>query len=205
MADWIDEVKAAAGKNPVYNDILQYLMLRQRVPRVSEGVIGEDTYGSFTRDPNGGQVKLSWRLQDPPSRNRALATLIHETTHAADNAMFDQALEAKHFRGDLPPEDQQYLSAYNKLRYGFNVRRDTKGKMPRQDLVEALAKAWAEKEQDYRATDREISAFGVENMAGPHSVPGWRAPDHVDATAATETMILLDLAAKAMKAKQLQP
>lgn len=55
MADWIDEVKSAAGKNPVYNDILQYLMLRQRVPRVSEGVIGEDTYGSFTRDPNGGR------------------------------------------------------------------------------------------------------------------------------------------------------
>ena len=207
MADWIEEVKAAAGQNPVYNDILQYLMLRQSVPKVSEGVIGEDTYGSFTPGPEGGQVKLSWRMQDPPSRNRALATLLHETTHAADRSMSDQALEAYQKSGweELPPEDQQYLDAYNKLRYGFEVRRDTKGKNPRQDLVEALAQSWAAKEKDYRATDREISAFGVENMAGPHSVSSWRAPDHVDATAATETMILLDLATKAMKKKQLQP
>ena len=207
MADWIEEVKAAAGKNPVYNDILQYLMLRQSVPKVSEGVIGEDTYGTFTPGPEGGQVKLSWRMQDPPSRNRALATLLHETTHAADQSMSNQALNAyiDSGRGKLPSEDRQYLDAYNKLRYGFEVRRDTKGKLPRMDLVNALAEAWAAKEKDYRATEREMTAFGVENMAGPHSVPGWRAPDHVDATAATETMILLDLATKAMKKKQLQP
>jgi hypothetical protein len=100
-------------------------------------------------------------------------------THAADRQMMQQAREQSMFG-----KDNQFTEAYQKL-VGPEGRNRT-------DLARKVNPDWASDNQYYRALPQEIAAHGVGAFSGPNTQD--RAPNHVDATAATEFQILLDLA-----------
>jgi len=93
--------------------------------------------------------------------------------------MKQQAIEQGMF-GD----SNQFTEAYEKL-VGQEGRNRT-------ELARRLKPEWAAENRLYRADPKEIAAHGVGAFAGPTLQT--RGPRHVDATAATELRILMDLA-----------
>jgi hypothetical protein len=156
-----------------------YLQSRDEMPSIRMNRrMPEGMYGEFTSDNTNigsGSIRLS---RDTPKA--VLPSLLtHELTHAADRQMMQQAIEQGMFG-----KSNQYTEGYEKL-VGPEGRNRTK-------LARRLRPEWAEDNRYYRSSPKEIAAHGVGAFAGPNMQE--RAPRHVDATAATEFRILMDLA-----------
>jgi hypothetical protein len=175
----VKEMQDAARKGEAYQALEKYLQSRDEMPSIkTSDRMPDDMYGMFTSDNLGigsGTVKISNKTP-----KAALASVLtHEVTHAADRQMTQQAIEQGMFG-----KSNQYTEAYKKL-VGPESRNRT-------ELARTLKPEWADDNRYYRASPKEIAAHGVGAFAGPNLQT--RAPRHVDATAATELMVLMDLA-----------
>jgi len=203
MADkqysWTPDVRKqrilkAASESPEYQQLSNYLISRRAMPEMNmsaalgEGTNGEFAYpGLFVKDvPDRGKLSINWRIPE----DGATRTLTHEMTHAAHRQWGEQYLEISRKIRNAPdtvtPDERRLYDAYSKF-YGdgaYGV-----------DALKALAPAWGKEEDAYRASNDEIRPFGVGNMQ-QQNTPTRSAPPHVDATAATEAMILNELATR---------
>jgi hypothetical protein len=175
----VTEMQDTARKGEAYQALEKYLQSRDSMPSIKIGNLGsEATNGVFTADRaniGDGTIKIS----KDTAKEFIPSVLTHEMTHAADRQMMQQALEQKMFG-----KSNQFTEAYEKM-VGPEGRNRT--------LL--LRKRYPEFEQDnryYRSEPKEVAAHGVGAYAGPNIQD--RAPRHVDATAATEFQILMDLA-----------
>jgi hypothetical protein len=175
----VEDMQDTARQGDAYQDIEKYLQTRDAMPDVQiSSNLPEGTNGMFSSVnlPIGsGQLKINkiTPKQILPS------VLTHEMAHAADRQMMQQAMEQGMFG-----KNNQFTEAYEKL-VGPKGRNRT-------DLARKLNPEWASDNQFYRAIPQEIAAHGIGAFSGPNTQD--RAPKHVDATAATEFRILLDLA-----------
>lgn len=166
------------GDTDVGAQILAYLVAANKLPQSSVQKLPDQTYGVYSPREN------TIRLQDFTSdywRDAYPNVATHEMVHAAQNAMDKQ-------NGLFASE--QFSSAVSKL--------------TTQGPAVALSPLWAEANR-YRSSPLEAQAFGVAEHAAPS--PQLKKvfpapPAHLDATAATEFMILLDLAMRDLQAKQ---
>jgi hypothetical protein len=177
--DEVAEAKDTARKGEAYQELEKYLQSRDAVPNVKvTSYLPEGTHGMFSSDrPNitTGSIKINKNLPEMfmPS------TIAHEMTHAADRQMEQQAMEQGLFG-----KSNQFTEAYKKM-VGKEGRNRT----------QLLRKRYPEFEEDnryYRSRPDEVAAHGIGAYSGP--VMQDSAPRHVDATAATELRILMDLA-----------
>jgi len=175
----VKDIQDTARQNDAYPDIEKYLQARDALPDVQiSDNLPEGTNGMFTSInlPIGsGQLKLS---KNAPKQILP-SVLTHEMAHAADRQMMQQAMEQSMFG-----KGNQFTEAYQKL-VGPEGRNRT-------DLARNVNPDWASDNQYYRALPQEIAAHGIGAFSGPNTQSN--APKHVDATAATEFQILLDLA-----------
>jgi hypothetical protein len=175
----VESMQGEARKGEAYQALEKYLQSRDQMPDIEvSGNLPEDADGMFTSNKIGiGSGTIKIRKDSPKATLSSL--LSHEMTHAADRQMMQQAMEQGMF-GD----SNQYTEAYEKL-VGKEGRNRT-------EFARDQRPEWAENNRYYRASPKEIAAYGVGAFAGPTSQrPG---PRHVDATAATELRILMDLA-----------
>jgi len=175
----IEDIQDTARQNDAYQDQEKYLQTKDAMPDVEmTSNLPEGTNGMFTslNLPIGkGQLKLNKNT----SKQVLPSVLTHELAHAADRQMMQQAMEQSMFG-----KSNQFTEAYEKL-VGPEGRNRT-------DLARKINPYWATNNQDYRALPQEIAAHGIGAFSGPALQDP--APNHVDATAATEFRILLDLA-----------
>jgi hypothetical protein len=175
----VSEAKDTARKGQAYQELEKYLESRGETPSVKiGGYMPGGTNGMFTSDNlNIGSGTI--RISKDTAKALVPSVLAHEMTHAADRQMKQQAIEQGMFGNS-----NQFTEAYEKM-VGPEGRNRT--------LL--LRKRYPEFEQDnryYRSEPKEVAAHGVGAYAGPNIQD--RAPRHVDATAATEFQILMDLA-----------
>jgi len=175
----VEALKNTASQNDAYQKIAQYLENRDAMPDIQiSSNMPEGTNGMFSsvNFPIGsGQLKIN---PITPKQVRP-SVLTHEMAHAADRQMMQQAMEQSMFGNS-----NQFTDAYKKM-VGPEGQNRTQ-------LARELNPDWASDNRLYRALPQEIAAHGVGAFAGPNMQD--RAPKHVDATAATEFQILLDLA-----------
>jgi hypothetical protein len=142
------------------------------------GYMPGGTNGIFTSDNlNIGSGTI--RINKDTAKALVPSVLAHEVTHAADRQLRQQAIEQGMFGNS-----NQFTEAYEKM-VGPEGRNRT----------QLLRKRYPEFELDnryYRSEPKEVAAHGIGAYAGPNIQD--RAPRHVDATAATEFRILMDLA-----------
>ena len=181
MADGgeVEEVQNTARKGEAYQELEKYLQARGEMPTVKiGGIMPDGTNGMFNSDNlniGSGVIKIS---SDTPKKVLP-SVLTHEMTHAADRQLKQQAIEQGMFG-----KSNQFTDAYAKLVGPEGVNR-TK-------IARKINPEWASDNQYYRAEPKEVAAHGVGAFAGPNIQD--RAPRHVDATAATEFQILMELA-----------
>ena len=172
-------IQEDARKGEAYQELEKYLQSRDAMPDVKVTTnLPEGTNGLFNSDNlniGSGTIKI---YKDTP-KVTAPSTLTHEMTHAADRQMRQQAIEQGMFGNS-----NQYTEAYEKL-VGQEGRN-------RSELARMLKPEWEQANRYYRASPKEIAAHGVGAFAGPTLQD--RGPRHIDATAATELRILMDLA-----------
>jgi len=187
-------IMAEAKRFPETNALLSYLAQRKAVPdKESRGTLSGG-YGEFQFANRPGEVEFAVgpagkiRLQ----RNATTGTVIHELTHAADMQIDRQYYEDSN---NQKGPGNQFTDAYNKMR--FKPTSNPKERYPFDRLVSSLAPGFMKKEADYRGTVREIRAFAMGDSAAPGATTNTDGiPPHLNATVATEFMILLDLAAR---------
>ena len=183
-------------KVPEYQQMMDYLMARRAVPPVSinrrledNGVFEYPGVSVTSPEPAGNNGRIS--IYSPA----AVGTLVHEVTHASQMNLAHQYSEEKYPNGlvSFSKGRTPFTDAYEKLRLH-------QGGPGGKDPLEVLAPKWKQAEADYRSTFQEAQAFGVANSALPEQAnnPG---PRHVDATLATEFLILLDLAQRSQAKK----
>jgi hypothetical protein len=177
--DELAEAKDIARKGEAYQELEKYLQSRNAVPDIKvTGYLPEGTHGMFSSDRTNigtGKIKINKNLHETymPS------TIAHEMTHAADRQMEQQAMEQGLFG-----KSNQFTEAYKKM-VGTDGRNRT----------QLLRKRYPEFEEDnryYRSRPDEVAAHAIGAYSGPAMQDS--APRHVDATAATELRILMDLA-----------
>lgn len=177
--DELADAKDTARKGDAYQEMERYLQSRDAVPDIKvTGYLPEETHGLFSSDRTNmgtGTIKVNKNVHETymPS------TIAHEMTHAADRQMMIQAKEQGMFG-----KSNQFTDAYEKM-VGPEGRNRT----------QLLRKRYPEFEEDnryYRSRPDEVAAHAIGAYSGP--VLQDRAPRHVDATAATEFQILMDLA-----------
>lgn len=177
--DEVAEAKDTARKGEAYQELEKYLQSRGEMPNIKvTSYLPEGTHGMFSSDRANigtGSIKINKNLHETymPS------TIAHEMTHAADRQMEQQAMEQGLFG-----KSNQFTEAYKKM-VGKEGRNRT----------QLLRKRYPEFEEDnryYRSRPDEVAAHGIGAYSGP--VMQDSAPRHVDATAATEFRILMDLA-----------
>jgi hypothetical protein len=175
--DEVAEMLEAARKDRLYQDLEQYLQSRDEMPSIRVGRTApyDGTFTSDNLNIGSGSIKVDKNMRE---RERPSA-LVHEMTHAADRQIKQQAMEQGMFG-----KNNQLTEAYKKL-VGPEGRNRT-------EVVRRMYPEYARDYSDYRTTPKEIAAFGVSAFAKNPS-RGF-APEHLDATAAQEFMILLDLA-----------
>ena len=175
----VKDLQDTARQGDAYQDIEKYLQTQDAMPDVQiSSNLPEGTNGMFSSInlPIGsGQLKIN---KNSPKQILP-SVLTHEMAHAADRQMMQQAMEQSMFG-----KSNQFTEAYKKL-VGSEGRNRT-------ELARILNPEWASDNQYYRATPQEIAAHGIGAFSGSNTQD--RAPNHVDATAATEFRILLDLA-----------
>jgi hypothetical protein len=167
---------------PQYQQLMNYLIARESVPDQQVKRLPADRNAQYSPRSN----EITYAPTTVADINAFPNTAVHELTHAAREAMNDQT----RFRRWTGQSDQMVdalrkLTAPSKLQY------------PAREGV-------TQKQLEYRNSPDEFSAFGMGNMAGPNTgEPIFSGPAHMDATAATEFEILLDLAMReAQKAKK---
>ena len=180
-------LRETAG-SPQYGALVDYLTARRMMPPIEiEGFDG----GAFHRNsffgsrlPRTGVVTVGYRSGP--------GTVVHELTHAADSQLDAQYYEVKEkaARGKITPAEQQFVQAYEKLAYNRFAK-----DLPRLEMAKRLGPEWAKKESDYRATNRELPAWGMGGTVSPNT--DYPAPLHLDPTMATEFSVLMDLARRA--------
>lgn len=175
----IAEMQDTASKGEAYQELQKYLQARNAVPDIKlSSSLPSGSNGLFSADVTNigdGLIHISRNT----SQTFRPSVLTHEMTHAADRQMKQQAIEQGMFGNS-----NQFTEAYEKM-VGPEGRNRT--------LL--LRKRYPEFEQDnryYRSEPKEVAAHGIGAYAGPNIQD--RAPRHVDATAATEFQILMDLA-----------
>lgn len=167
----------AARKGDAYRELEKYLQSRDATPNLTSGYLPEGINAAFSSTLNmgSGRVKIS---KDTP-KAAIPSILAHEMTHAADRQMKQQAIEQ-----GMYGKNNQFTEAYEKL-----VGSEGKN---RTQLLRRLNPEFASENRIYRAEPGEVAAHGIGAFSGPNLQD--RAPRHVDATAATEFRILMDLA-----------
>ncbi len=168
---------------------MQYLRSLGQVPSMLP--IYDSRMGAYSANEN--RVFVNPRQGQADMQN----TLAHETAHAADTAMADEAWRIFRQNGKawLPssrPNQQQmqFSDAYRKMR-------------PSATNLPTGYETALQRDKEYRTSDRELRAFGVGNTADPRStVPIYQGAPHLDPTMATEFEILLGLAQQANRSKQ---
>jgi hypothetical protein len=175
----VTEAKETARKGEAYQELEKYLESRGEMPSVKiGGYMPGGTNGIFTSDNlNIGSGTI--RINKDTAKALVPSVLAHEVTHAADRQLRQQAIEQGMFGNS-----NQFTEAYEKM-VGPEGRNRT----------QLLRKRYPEFELDnryYRSEPKEVAAHGIGAYAGPNIQD--RAPRHVDATAATEFRILMDLA-----------
>jgi hypothetical protein len=175
----VESMQGEARKGEAYQALEKYLQSRDEMPSIKvTSRMPEGTDGIYTSDNlNIGSGTIKINKNTPKAALSSLLT--HEMTHAADRQMKQQAIEQGMFG-----KSNQYTEAYKKL-VGPEGRNRT-------ELARLLKPEWAAENRLYRADPKEIAAHGVGAFAGPTLQT--RGPRHVDATAATEFRILMDLA-----------
>jgi hypothetical protein len=190
--DFLKDIRSRAEEGADYRAMLEYLQSRGAVPDIrAQQLLGADAMFSTIKLPIGrGVIKIN---KDLVGSNRGAtigpSTLAHEMAHAADRQMQQQAGE----QTGLFSKGNQFTDAYERLVGPGGMREGDK----RTELARKYHSKWVEKNKDYRAAPYEIAAHGVGNYAGPTTAS--KGPLHVDATAATEFQILLDLARRNSK------
>jgi hypothetical protein len=186
--DFIKDIKNKAEQNEDYRGLLQYLQSRDAVPDVKTGNLpyGVDAVFNTIKLPIGsGTIKINKDIVGSDYKGDiGPSTLTHEMTHATDRQLEQQAGE----QSGLFSKGNKFTDAYTKMVGPGGMRSGEK----RTELARKIRPKWAAENKDYRATPYEIAAHGVGNYAGPTTADN--APPHIDATAATEFQILLDLA-----------
>jgi hypothetical protein len=177
--DELAEAKDTARKGEAYQELEKYLQSRGEMPSIKIGrYMPDGTHGVFFSDNANvttGDIKINKNLHE----TYMPATIAHEVTHAADRQMKQQAIEQGMFG-----KSNQFTEAYKKM-VGPEGRNRT----------QLLRKRYPEFEQDnryYRSEPKEVAAHGIGAYSGIAMQDP--APRHVDATAATEFRILMDLA-----------
>jgi hypothetical protein len=185
---FIKDIKNKAEKNEDYRAMLEYLQSRDAVPDIKTEYLPENIDAVFNtvKLPIGsGTIRINKDLIGSDYETGiGPSTLVHEMTHAADRQLGQQANEQTRFL----KKGNAFTDAYEKLVGPGGMRKGEK----RAELARSLSPRWASQNKEYRSTPYEITAYGMGNYAGPPTVSD--TPLHVDATAATEFQILLDLA-----------
>lgn len=194
QSDPLQSLLRETAEYPQYGELVDYLSSRRMMPPISMGGTGGasgvfENNSVFGRElPKTGVVKVGYAA-DP-------STVVHELTHAADTQINSQYYELLNKRGKLTPAEQQFMQAFEKLSYD-RFGRDKA--FPRKTLAEKLDPAWAKKHSDYRATNRELPAWGMGATVTPDDA--YDRPLHLDPTMASEFSILLDMANRLQKSK----
>lgn len=187
-----------ATDSPEYRALADYLMTRRAMPELNTVAPLGDTRGQMeypgwgTSDvPSRGRLSINWRIPE----DRATSTLTHEMTHAAHRQWGEQMLDiSRRLRSNpetVTDDERRFYDAYDKI---FGTAGPVKGIA---GMVNSFAPSWGKSEAGYRASNDEVLPFGVGNM---QAFPGtYAAPPHVDASAATEAMILNELAVRASR------
>jgi hypothetical protein len=187
-ADFIEDIKNKAEKNEDYRGILRYLQSRDAVPDVKTSYLpyGTDAVFNTVRLPIGsGTIKINRDIVGSDYKGDVgPSTLAHEMTHAADRQLEQQASE----QSGIFKKGNNFTDAYKKMVGSGGMREGEK----RTEAARKMYPKWASENRDYRSTPYEITAHGIGNFSGSTTADG--APPHIDATAATEFQILLDLA-----------
>jgi len=178
-----------AGKQPQYQEMVDYLMQRRSLPNIEQRDLGPGVYGEFaipgsarSHTPPAGRIAIHMN----PTLLGGVNTLTHEMTHATERQLFKQYVEDKYF-GERAKKTQ-FTEGYEKVLQSIP------------QLMETLAPDWRKTERGYRSTPTEALAHGVGNSTTPKDMmPPENAPPHIDSTLATQMMILLDLAKRGMK------
>ncbi len=186
-------IQRLASAYPETKTLLDYLTNRNAVPEkeakgTMTGATGEFQYGNTSDMPREFKVGPAGKIRMQSNANAG--TYIHELTHAADFQIGAQ------YREDMArggPGENQFTRAYNGLRADKN-HQDNFSKM-----VNLLAPNFREEQGSYRSSNLEVRAFAVGDSVAPEgkfATPIGRKeiPPHLNATMATEFMILLDLA-----------
>ena len=193
------ELTLGARQKPQYEQLMEYLSLRRSVPPQKMGYLGGDQ-GMYERNgplsselPRTGVITID-------RANGDANTLVHELTHAAAAQLTSQYSEsprsALNFRKKANPT--QFTDAFDKIMLGEYGK-----EMAPVAQAATFNPAWTAANRDYRATAGELLGFAMGNSApvGVERNPASKVPLHLDATLATQMMILLDLATRAEKAK----
>jgi len=173
-----DDLRAYGKRHPTLDEIISLLDMKQNLPTVQSAPLG-GSYGNFR--PSKNEINLNRRMdvQDLPP------TLTHEMTHALDKQMrsdyYDVNKKYLQLLGETP-EVTQFREGHEKL-----VPRDTKFEK--------------DPNNQYRYSNSELRAFGVERGAFPKNKDLNPVAPHLDFTMATEAAILRDLYLRMLQSK----
>jgi hypothetical protein len=161
------------------SDMYSYLQGARRTPSVKpSGSFDAGTYGDYDESQNALRF-------DPSYETKVNNVLTHEYSHAANAQQGNQFLEASRRlrEGDTSgPMDKQYADAFIKL----NGSGAEKNLPPHTPL--------SSEDETYRFRNRnEAQAFGLGNMLYPKGAT-FQVQPHIDASAAQEQQIMMDLA-----------
>jgi hypothetical protein len=191
----VRKARKSVAPYPEYSQIVEYLAQSEHLPALTaadlpEGVLGAYVMPGFAdSEYKKPVIELDRFYTGSSSPANVAATVLHEFTHASQSAMRKQVKNA----------GTQFKEAHSKLYSGPDRTRERD--MPLAELAKQLDASWADENAGYRSAPFEIQAFGVGNSATKTPSSG-RPPPHLDATAATEFMILLDLAMRDLQAQQ---
>lgn len=192
----VQDIIRGAEKDPSYLALQTYLQSRNAVPEVKVGYADGNKAVFKTNSllggdlPKNGQIEIGYNYAQPGPT--ATGRLTHETTHAADEAMSRQFNGRVQDMGgswrNIPWNVNQFADAYRKMNLDPNNLKEN----PRQDLAAQFYPEWLKEQAKYRANRMELPAHALGNFAEGYADNP--APPHVDASAATDFMVLLELA-----------
>lgn len=183
-----------ARKNPEFQQVESFLKSVGGMPKIQAGYGDEN--GAFTRGgdtPKEGVISLSnlsFINGDNPVKASAVATYLHEHTHAAmyQMKMMAEKISAK---SEQSQSEKQFLDTFGKL---VKANGSTGWENGMKLTAKAIADSWVAKNEGYRASMGELPAYGVGNTIT--NTTGYAPPAHVDPSMAQMFMILLDQAKK---------
>lgn len=181
MADFsvdVDKILSQISNTDLGKQMLDILKATGMPKIESDKNLGNSTMGEYT--PATNSIDLSWQLSPKVSRsdpNAAVSTLAHELQHAVDAvSLIDNV---------TPEARKELLKFYN-----------TKTSEPLRKLIQKAGGG------DYRQQGSERSAFGTGNFVGyAVGAAGTNPVSHVDATAAQENAIKMDLLLRSLQRK----